>query len=407
LTQNKIFNDPVHGFIEVPKGIILDLIDSDEFQRLRRIRQLALTSLVYPGAMHSRFNHALGAMFLMQQALEVLKSKGADISPEETEAAQIAILLHDVGHGPFSHALENVILPGVHHEQLSRCLMERLNRKFMGRISLAMDIFNDHHPKKFLHQLVSGQLDMDRMDYLMRDSFFTGVAEGIVGTDRIIKTLTIQGNQLVVEHKGIYSVEKFIIARRLMYWQVYLHKAVISAEYMLVNILKRAKALHKSGVQVWLSQPLQYFFELQMDNTQSLSEEVLSWFVRLDDEDVLFALKQWQFHDDAVLAKLCRGLLHRKLLKTKLQNTPFPADEINRLRSEFQGQGAEYFIFSGTVSNLAYVGNRLEPISIYYKDGSIVDLAQASDMHNIETLSQQVTKYFLCMPEENRGLQAL
>ncbi len=402
MTQNKIFNDPVHGFIEVPKGIILDLIDSDEFQRLRRIRQLALTSLVYPGAVHSRFNHALGAMYLMQQALDVLKSKGADISPEETEAAQIAILLHDIGHGPFSHALENVILPGIHHEQLSIWLMERLNQRFMGRLRLAMDIFQDLHPKKYLHQLVSGQLDMDRMDYLMRDSFFTGVAEGIVGTDRIIKTLAVRGNQLVVEHKGIYSVEKFIIARRLMYWQVYLHKAVISAEYMLVNILKRAKALYKAHVKIELSEPLKYFFEVKMQDATTVSEELLTQFVRLDDEDILYALKQWQFHDDYVLARLCRGLLHRKLLKTKLQNTPFAAEEIENLRLHFQGQDPEYFIFSGTVSNLAYVGNHHEPISIFYKDGSVIDLAQASDMHNIEALSQPVTKYFVCLPEENR-----
>lgn len=399
MTPKKIFNDPVHGFIEVPKGILLDLIDSEIFQRLRRIRQLALTSLIYPGAVHSRFNHALGAMYLMQQALETLSSKGIDISPEEKEAAQIAILLHDLGHGPFSHALENIIIPGLHHETMSRSLMEKLNAEYGGRLTLAIQIFEDEYPKRFLHQLVSGQLDMDRMDYLMRDSFFTGVAEGIVGTDRIIKTLNVHDNALVVEHKGIYSVEKFIIARRLMYWQVYLHKAVIAAEYMLVHVLKRARYLFLSGQQIWMNETLTWFFTHNFPDNKQIPEEAVEHFIRLDDEDILYALKQWQYVQDKTLAKLCQGLLHRKLLKAKLQNQPFSEAEVEQLRNESGLVDAEYFIFTGSVSNLAYLGNQKEPIIIQYKDGTVSDLAQASDMHNIEALSSPVKKYFLCWPE--------
>ncbi len=399
MTPKKIFNDPVHGFIEVPKGILLDLIDSEIFQRLRRIRQLALTSLIYPGAVHSRFNHALGAMYLMQQALETLSSKGVDISPEEKEAAQIAILLHDLGHGPFSHALENVIIPGLHHETMSRRLMEKLNVQFEGKLSLAIQIFEDKYSKKFLHQLVSGQLDMDRMDYLMRDSFFTGVAEGIVGTDRIIKTLHVRDNVLVVEHKGIYSVEKFIIARRLMYWQVYLHKAVISAEYMLVHILKRARFLQQSGENIWLNETLHWFFTHHSPESNYISQEAVEHFIKLDDEDILFALKQWQFSSDETLSSLCKGLLHRKLLKAKLQDTPFSDQEIARIQSQSGLSNPEYFIFTGTVSNLAYLGNQKEPILIQYKEGKVLDLAQASDMHNIVALSLPVKKYFFCQPE--------
>ncbi len=399
MTPKKIFNDPVHGFIEVPKGILLDLIDSEIFQRLRRIRQLALTSLIYPGAVHSRFNHALGAMYLMQQALETLSSKGVDISPEEKEAAQIAILLHDLGHGPFSHALENVIIPGLHHETMSRKLMEKLNVEFDGKLSLAIQIFQDEYPKKFLHQLVSGQLDMDRMDYLMRDSFFTGVAEGIVGTDRIIKTLHVRDNALVVEHKGIYSVEKFIIARRLMYWQVYLHKAVISAEYMLVHILKRARFLQQAGENIWLNETLHWFFTHHFPESTHISQDAVEHFIKLDDEDILYALKQWQFSSDETLSNLCKGLLHRKLLKAKLQDTPFSEEEIARIQSQSGLSNPEYFIFTGTVSNLAYLGNQKEPILIQYKEGNVLDLAQASDMHNIVALSLPVKKYFFCHPE--------
>lgn len=399
MTPKKIFNDPVHGFIEVPKGILLELIDSEIFQRLRRIRQLALTSLIYPGAIHSRFNHALGAMYLMQQALETLSSKGIEISPEEKEAAQIAILLHDLGHGPFSHALENVIISGLHHETMSRSLMDKLNSEYGGRLSLAIQIFEDEYPKKFLHQLVSGQLDMDRMDYLMRDSFFTGVAEGIVGTDRIIKTLNVHDNALVVEHKGIYSVEKFIIARRLMYWQVYLHKAVIAAEYMLVHVLKRARFLYLSGQKIWMNETLTWFFTNDFPDTKLIPDEAVEHFIRLDDEDILYALKQWQYSQDETLVKLCKGLLHRKLLKAKLQDQPFSEQEVEQLRKVSGLTDAEYFIFTGSVSNLAYLGNQKEPIIIQYKDGSVSDLAQASDMHNIEALASPVKKYFLCWPE--------
>lgn len=399
MTTKKIFNDPVHGFIEVPKGILLDLIDSDIFQRLRRIRQLALTSLIYPGAVHSRFNHALGAMYLMQQALDTLQSKDVDISPEEREAAQIAILLHDIGHGPFSHALENVIIPGLHHESMSRILMDKLNDRFGGKLDLAIRIFENQYERPFFHQLVSGQLDMDRMDYLMRDSFFTGVAEGIVGTDRIIKTLLVRDNNLVVEHKGIYSVEKFIIARRLMYWQVYLHKAVISAEYMLVHVLTRARQLRQAGEKIWLNDTLGWFFDHNIPSGSPVPPEAVNHFIRLDDEDILYAVKQWQDASDPTLARLCQGLLHRKLFKIKLQDKPFPEEMVQSLRKESRLPQPEFFIFSGSVSNLAYLGDRKEPILIHYKDGTVSDLAQASDMPIIEALSSPVRKYFLSTGE--------
>jgi hypothetical protein len=277
--------------------------------------------------------------------------------------------------------------------------MQRLNQQYHGKLSMAIDIFEDRYPKRFLHQLVSGQLDMDRMDYLMRDSFFTGVAEGIVGTDRIIKTLNVSGNTLVVEQKGIYSVEKFVIARRLMYWQVYLHKAVTAAEYMLVHILRRAKELLRSGRPVWMNPNLEWFFrqdgQMSGDN---IPEEAVNRFIQLDDEDILYALKQWQFSEDSTLANLCQGLLHRKLLKIRLQDQAFEEAEVEKLRAISGLENADYFIFTGSVSNLAYLGNQKEPILIQYKDGGVTDLAQASDMHNIEALSLSVKKYFLCAP---------
>ncbi|MBK8968182.1 MAG: HD domain-containing protein, partial [Lewinellaceae bacterium] len=312
-TKRKIFNDPVYGFVSVPYGLLLDLIDHPYFQRLRRIRQVGLAHYVYPGALHTRFHHALGALHLMQQAIEVLRHKGADISDEEATAACAAILLHDIGHGPYSHALEHTIVD-LHHEELSLLFMETLNRHFDGQLDLAIQIFTDRHPKKFLHQLVSGQLDMDRMDYLNRDSFFTGVSEGVIGYDRIIKMLAVHEGELVVEEKGIYSIEKFLIARRLMYWQVYLHKTNVSAEQMVIHLLQRARELALAGVQLECSQPLHWFLYRNADE-QAPVEECIRQFACLDDVDIAAAIKAWRDAADPVLSLLSSGLLDRKLFR--------------------------------------------------------------------------------------------
>ncbi|MDX2284847.1 MAG: HD domain-containing protein [Bacteroidia bacterium] len=407
IKASKIINDPVHGFIEIPRGTILSLIDTPAFQRLRRIRQLGLSAMVYPGAVHTRFNHALGAMHLMRQALDVLRRKKVDISKKEYKAALIAILLHDVGHGPFSHALERVIIPGLHHEDMSLALMHDLNRRMQGKLSLAIEIFEGNYPRRFLHQLVSSQLDMDRMDYLIRDSFFTGVAEGVVGTDRIIKILNVYEDQLVCEDKGIYSIEKFVLARRLMYWQVYLHKAAIAAEFMMVNILRRARELHQAGVPVPMGDNLGFFFRHSV-HAASLDDEVIGRYIRLDDTDIEYAVKEWQFHPDPALSELCRRLLSRKLLKIRLQNEPFDEAETDALRQRFArkagitDQEAAYFVFTGQVSNQAYLETSQEPILIWFKDGTLKELSQATDIGNIHALSEPVVKWYRCVPEEVR-----
>ncbi len=404
VNQNKIINDPVHGFIEIPRGIILDLIDTDVFQRLRRIQQLALSSLVYPGAVHSRFNHCIGAMHLTGQALDVLRSKGATISPEEYEATLIAILLHDIGHGPFSHALESVILQGLHHERMSKALMQHLNQRFHGKLTLAIQIFEGTYPRKFLHQLVSSQLDMDRLDYLKRDSYFTGVVEGLVSASRIIKTLNVVDDRIVVESKGIYSVEKFIVARRLMYWQVYLHRAVLAGEYMIVNILKRAKELMYGNHKLWKTEALEFLFGQNTLLEPTITPEIIQRYIELDDNDIMVAIKQWRHSGDKVLEILCDNLLQRKLLKARLQDTPFPEAKIQELRADYRrrlglnDQEIKYFVFSGDISNMAYVAGPQEPIEIVHKDGTIENISTASDMHNIMALSNPVKKYFICYP---------
>lgn len=404
---SKIVNDPVHGFIELPKGTLLNLIDSPAFQRLRRIKQLGLSSLVYPGAVHTRFNHALGAMHLMRQALDVLRRKKISISKKEYRAALIAILMHDIGHGPFSHALEYILIPGMHHEEMSLALMHYLNKRFKGKLSLAIDIFEGKYERTFLHQLVSSQLDMDRMDYLMRDSFFTGVVEGIVGSDRIIKILNVSDDQLVCENKGIYSLEKFILARRLMYWQVYLHKAAMAAERMLVHILGRARELVESGVPLDMPPNLAYFFQTNISH-QQLTDEVLERFISLDDNDIEFAVKSWQYAKDRVLSDLCRRLLSRKLLKVHLQTEPFDPAYVAELRSRYQEQTkmseeeVSYYVFDGKVANQPYFENSKEPIMIWFKDGTLKDLASATDLKNIHALAEPVVKYYLCLPEEVR-----
>lgn len=403
---HKIINDPVHGFIEVPKGILLDLIDTEAFQRLRRIKQLALSSLVYPGAVHSRFNHCIGAMHLTGQALDVLKSKGVEISDEEYEATLIAILLHDIGHGPFSHALESVILQGLHHERMSKAIMLDLNTQFDGRLTTAIQIFEGKYPRKFLHQLVSSQLDMDRMDYLKRDSYFTGVVEGVVSASRIIKTLNVVEGRLVVESKGILSVEKFIVARRLMYWQVYLHKAVLAAEHMIVHILQRAKQLIQAGHGLWRTETLEFLFALDMAGAQDISPEILSRYIELDDNDIMVAVKQWHRSDDPVLRYLCGNLLRRKLLKAKVQDHPFDAElvaaqrQIHMTALQMGPQEIAHLVFTGVVSNSAYLPNVGEDIEILFKDGSIQSLTEASDMPMISALSNPVKKHFLCSPAQ-------
>jgi len=404
LRPNKIINDPVHGFIEIPRGIIMDLIDTDVFQRLRRIRQLALSSLVYPGAVHSRFNHCIGAMHLTSQAMDTLKTKGVVISDEEYEATMIAILLHDIGHGPFSHALESVILQGLHHERMSKAIMEWLNEQFDGRLGLAIRIFEGQYDRPFLHQLVSSQLDMDRLDYLKRDSYFTGVVEGLVSSNRIIKTLNVMDGRIVVEAKGIYSVEKFIVARRLMYWQVYLHRAVLAAEYMIVHILRRAKELIQSGHPLWKNEALDFLFSQSASSGEEITQEIIRQYIELDDMDIMVAIKQWRKSGDRVLELLCANILKRSLIKARLQDHPYDPSQTHEIAEKYRKlyglteHEVRYLVFTGEVENSAYLPLAGEEIEILQKDGSIVPLPEASDMQNIGALSRPVKKYFICFP---------
>ncbi len=403
--KKKIFNDPVYGFINIPGGIIFDLIEHPYFQRLRRITQLGLSHLVYPSAIHSRFSHVLGAMFLMGEALHTLKQKGNIISNEEHEAALIAILLHDIGHGPFSHALEHSIVESHSHEDLSILFMERLNREFDGKLSMAISIFKNEYPKHFLHQLVSGQLDVDRLDYLRRDSFFTGVSEGVIGTQRIIKMLDIDNDQLVVEAKGVYSIENFLNSRRIMYWQVYLHKTVLSAEFLLMNILKRAKELSVQGATLFASPALRYFIENPADNQDfSINGDALYHFAELDDNDILTAIKVWINHEDSVLSKLSYNLINRRLFKVEFSETPFDKEIIENAQRKIAEdykisfEEAAYFIINERTSNSAYKVNE-NNINIRFKDGIIKDISEASDNMGVSGISNVITKYFLCRPK--------
>lgn len=400
----KIINDPVYGFVTIKNPLILDIINHPYFQRLRRIRQLGLTNLVYPGALHTRFHHAIGAMHLMQQAIETLRSKGIKISEKEEEGALIAILLHDIGHGPFSHALESSIVNGISHEVLSDILMKKLNQEFGNKLALAIAIFEDKYERKFFHQLVSSQLDTDRLDYLLRDSFFTGVSEGVIGTDRIIKMLTVVNDKLVVEKKGIYSIEKFLIARRLMYWQVYLHKTVLSAENMLVKILLRAKELEqKYNYDLFATPALKFFLKNNFDETQfEKHPQSLEYFVQLDDYDIMTSIKVWMNNeDDFVLSTLCKKFIYRQLFRTILENKKIPRDDIDIIKQkvmkkypQLQKNEVNYFVISGNVDNAAYIQNAHQ-IEIY--DGQkLVDITDASDNFNIKALSKPVRKYFVC-----------
>jgi uncharacterized protein len=410
--KRKIMNDPVYGFINIPSDRIFDIIEHPYFQRLRRIKQLGLTYLVYPGAYHTRFQHALGAMHLMENAISTIRSKGHEITDEEGRAVAVAILMHDIGHGPFSHALEFSIVQGINHEKISLAFMNRLNQICGGELSMAIDIFRDQYSKKFLHQLVSGQLDVDRLDYLRRDSFFSGVTEGVVGSDRIIKMLTVVNDKLVVESKGIYSIEKFLVARRLMYWQVYLHKTVISAEQLLVKTLKRARYLCENGVEIFATPALSYFLK----NTVKLSdfekntlgkngEDVLILFSELDDYDIMASIKVWAKHSDFVLSYLAGCMIERRLFKIMLQNNPFDEEFVEKIKktainaNNFPPELIDYFVFTESITNSAYSAND-EKINILYKTGELIDIAEASDMLNISVLSKNVKKYFLCYPKE-------
>ncbi len=404
--KRKIINDPIYGFVTLADDVIYDLINHPFFQRLRRIKQLGLTNLVYPGALHTRFHHAIGAMHLMQEAILTLRQKNVKITDEEQQAALIAILLHDIGHGPYSHALEHSLVKGISHEAISSFIMNALNKEFKGKLELAIKIFNNKHKKYFLHQLVSSQLDMDRLDYLKRDSFFTGVSEGVISSDRIIKMLNVVNNELVVESKAIYSIEKFLIARRLMYWQVYLHKTVLSGETLLVNILKRAKELSIKGNNLFATPTLQFF--LKNDFRASDFEKdigLLEKFTKLDDYDVMASIKVWAEGEDKILRLLCSNLLERKLYKIELQNNPITAKHKNELIKKackkygVTAKEVSYFVISDKVNNSAYNANSFN-INILMSNGKLVDVAQASDQLNIQSLSKTVTKYFICYPKE-------
>lgn len=410
LNKKKIINDPVYGFITIPSDLVYDLIQHPYVQRLRYIKQLGMTHLVYPGALHTRFHHALGAMHLMGLALETIKSKGQAISYQEEEAVTIAILLHDIGHGPFSHALEHTIVDGVSHEHISTLLMDNLNREFDGKLGLALEIFNNCYHKKFLYQLVSGQLDLDRMDYLNRDSFFTGVSEGVISFDRIIKMLDVVDDQLVVEEKGIYSIEKFLIARRLMYWQVYLHKTVIAAEQMLVKILERAKELSGEGRNLFASPCFSYFLKNSISREEFKNDpRNIERFTKLDDNDIFTSIKVWVNDEDLILSTLCSHLISRNLYQVEITNEPPPIEIINDLADkvtdefEISDDDTSYFVFTDTIKNKAYsVGDG--SIKIVMKDGSIQDIAKASDNSNLESLARTVQKHILCYLKELKNV---
>jgi len=398
----KILNDPIYGFIRIPNSLIFDIIEHPSFQRLRRVSQMGFSNLVYPGANHTRFHHALGCLHLMQKTVNVLRVKGISISEQEENALYIAILLHDIGHGAFSHALEHSIVTGISHEEISLKYMHQLNKQFDGQLDLAISVFNGEYHRKFLHQLITSQLDIDRLDYLKRDSFYTGVAEGNISSDRLIAMINVVDNELVIEKKGIYSVEKFLIARRLMYWQVYLHKTSLVAEYMLVNILTRAKELANQGVELFGSSSLKFFLYQKTDKN-NFDNKVLNLFSELDDYDVLSAIKEWTNHSDKILSKLSLMIVNRNLLKIEMFDEEVSNDHLSNTTSKFlkiskiSEEEAKYFVFSGKISNQAY--NKNQPIKIASKHGTIEDIVNASDQLNLQALSKPVNKYFLCYPK--------
>ncbi len=409
--KKKILNDPVYGFINIPKGVTFQIIEHEVFQRLRRIKQLGLTFYVYPGAIHSRFQHSLGATHLMSEALNTLRSKGVDISDKEYESAIQAILLHDIGHGPFSHSMEHSIVNDISHEDISLELMNFFNEKFDNQLDISIQIFRNQYSKHFLHHLVSSQLDVDRLDYLLRDSFFTGVSEGVVGSDRIIKMLNVSDNKLVVDVKGVYSIEKFLIARRLMYWQVYLHKTVLGAEQLLLKILKRAKELTQEGTDLFATPAFNFFLHNQIlkndlhQKTNIDSKTVLELFTQLDDNDILSSIKVWRSHSDFILSSLSRSLIDRKFFHIELQNNQIDKDRIHDLKKRVElkfdltKSQADYFVFTGTISNNAY-SQFDDRINILQKNSQLIDIAEASDILDLSALSKTVEKHFISYPKD-------
>jgi HD superfamily phosphohydrolase len=404
INKLKIFNDPIYGFITIPNALIYDLIQHPYFQRLRRISQMGLSYLVYPGANHTRFHHALGCMHLMQKAVEVLRFKGISISSEEENALYIAILLHDIGHGPFSHAMEKSIVEDVHHEEISLLFMHQLNVEFNGQLNLAIQVFEGDYHRKFMLQLISSQLDMDRMDYLKRDSFYSGVAEGNVNSERLIQMMNVVDDVLVIEEKGIYSVEKFLMSRRLMYWQAYLHKTSLVAELILTRILKRAKELTLKGMILPCSEPLQFFLQNKI-TLATFDTETLELFSQLDDFDIISALKSWQRQDDFILSSLSKMIINRDLLKIKLTSEKVPVEDLQPLKERFASENnisiaeTNFFIFKGKIKNQAY-SKVQEPIRILKKDRTVEDVIQSSDQLNLKSLSKSVTKYYICFPKQ-------
>jgi HD superfamily phosphohydrolase len=411
MNKLKMINDPVYGFVKIPFPIVYDIIQHSYFQRLRRIKQLGLTDLVYPGAVHTRFQHVLGATHLIGNAIQELRIKGVGISEAEVQGVTLAILLHDIGHGPFSHTLEKSFVKNISHEEISLLYMKKLNKIFEGQLDLCIEIFTDRYPKKFLHQLVSSQLDMDRLDYLRRDSFFTGVVEGNVGSERIIQMLNVHKDRLVVQQKGIYSVEKFLIARRLMYWQVYLHKTVVSGEQMLIKILKRAKKLASNGEKLFASRALHFFLYHDIENVKDFCKKRksgktgLDYFSQLDDTDIILAIKEWTKHSDRILSTLCSMLIDRKLLKTEIFSFSERKKAIKKIKKvrkrvqkkyDLNKKEVKYFAFGGKIYNNAYAKENDNKINIISKDLKIKDIAEASDISNVKALSKTVTKYFIC-----------
>lgn len=399
----KVFNDPIYGFIGTPNELIFSLIAHPYFQRLRRISQMGMSYLVYPGAHHTRFHHALGSMHLMTKAIQILKWKNIEISPDEETGLLCAILLHDIGHGPFSHALEGFIVPDLNHEQLSLEFMTELNKEFSGRLETAIAIFKGEYPKSFMNQLVSSQLDMDRLDYLKRDSFYSGVTEGNINSERLISMLNVVDEHLVVEEKGIYAVEKFLMARRFMYWQVYLHKTGLVAEQLLVRVMRRARELLEMGKELKGSQAFLFF--LNQNTAIPFNAQLLEKFAQLDDIDIMSAIKSWQFHDDFVLSKMCKMLLNRTLLNVKIKNKPIDSQKFEeKINSVIQNQNitrveAEYFVFQGEITNKAYSENH-QTINILKKNGKVTDVLKESDQLSLKALSKTVTKYYSCYPKE-------
>ena len=403
MNGTKVINDPVFGFIKIPRGLLYDIVSHPLMQRLNRISQLGLTSVVYPGARHTRFQHSLGAFHLMSEAILSLQQKGQFIFDSEAEAVQAAILMHDIGHGPFSHVLENTLIQGISHEEISLLMMEQINQDLGNNLNLAIHIFKDEYPKKFLHQLLSSQLDMDRLDYLRRDSFYTGVTEGNIGSARIIKMLNVVDDSLVVESKGIYSLENYLTTRRLMYWQVYLHKTTVAYEKVLLNMLKRVKFLTKEGRDIFASPALKYFLVNDVDAQWfSTHEEALRMYEELDDSDLWSAMKAWKHHDDKILATLATDMLNRKIFKVIVNEMPFTEEEITDTATQIAAEmgisteeAKEFMMHVSNIGKDMYDVND-DSIAILYKDGSIKDISEASELLNVQLLSKKITKYYLC-----------